>query len=307
MSRSSTSTILPPLITVWVVWGSTYLAIAVLVQTLPPLLGNAMRFAIAAAIMAVALVAVKGPRVLAITGVQLRNSAIMGVTLLGVGIGTVSMGQRFVPSGIAALLISVTPLWIILFRLRAGDRPSRLTSAGVVLGMFGLGAMLLPGGTTSVAGGDGDVVVWSLVILAGSFSWAFFSWRSSSYALPANLLTTTFYEMLTAAIFLSIVGTVIGERIDPAAVSTGSWMSMGYLVLASLIAYSAYVWLIGHAPMSLVATYAYVNPVVAVFLGWLILSEPLTRDVVIGLTIVVGGVILVVTGERRPRIRPTST
>lgn len=307
MSRSSTSTILPPLITVWVVWGSTYLAIAVLVQTLPPLLGNAMRFAIAAAIMAIALVAVKGPRVLAITGVQLRNSAIMGVTLLGVGIGTVSMGQRFVPSGIAALLISVTPLWIILFRLRAGDRPSRLTSAGVVLGMFGLGAMLLPGGTTSVAGGDGDVVVWSLVILAGSFSWAFFSWRSSSYALPANLLTTTFYEMLTAAIFLSIVGTVIGERIDPAAVSTGSWMSMGYLVLASLIAYSAYVWLIGHAPMSLVATYAYVNPVVAVFLGWLILSEPLTRDVVIGLTIVVGGVILVVTGERRPRIRPTST
>lgn len=307
MSRSSTSTILPPLITVWVVWGSTYLAIAVLVQTLPPLLGNAMRFAIAAAIMAVALVAVKGPRVLAITGVQLRNSAIMGVTLLGVGIGTVSMGQRFVPSGIAALLISVTPLWIILFRLRAGDRPSRLTSAGVVLGMFGLGAMLLPGGTTSVAGGDGDVVVWSLVILAGSFSWAFFSWRSSSYALPANLLTTTFYEMLTAAIFLTIVGTVIGERIDPAAVSTGSWMSMGYLVLASLIAYSAYVWLIGHAPMSLVATYAYVNPVVAVFLGWLILSEPLTRDVVIGLTIVVGGVILVVTGERRPRIRPTST
>lgn len=307
VSRSSTSTILPPLITVWVVWGSTYLAIAVLVQTLPPLLGNAMRFAIAAAIMAIALVAVKGPRVLAITGVQLRNSAIMGVTLLGVGIGTVSMGQRFVPSGIAALLISVTPLWIILFRLRAGDRPSRLTSAGVVLGMFGLGAMLLPGGTTSVAGGDGDVVVWSLVILAGSFSWAFFSWRSSSYALPANLLTTTFYEMLTAAIFLSIVGTVIGERIDPAAVSTGSWMSMGYLVLASLIAYSAYVWLIGHAPMSLVATYAYVNPVVAVFLGWLILSEPLTRDVVIGLTIVVGGVILVVTGERRPRIRPTST
>lgn len=175
------------------------------------------------------------------------------------------------------------------------------------MGMFGLGAMLLPGGTTSVAGGDGDVVVWSLVILAGSFSWAFFSWRSSSYTLPANLLTTTFYEMLTAAIFLSIVGTVIGERIDPAAVSTGSWMSMGYLVLASLIAYSAYVWLIGHAPMSLVATYAYVNPVVAVFLGWLILSEPLTRDVVIGLTIVVGGVILVVTGERRPRIRPTST
>ena len=306
VSRASTSAVLPPLITVWLVWGSTYLAIAVLVQTLPPLLGNALRFAIAAAILAVALIAVKGPRVLAITGVQLRNSAIMGVTLLGIGIGTVSMGERFVPSGIAALLISVTPLWIILFRIRAGDRPSRLTSAGVVVGMVGLGAMLLPGGTTSIAGNDGDVVLWSIVILAGSFSWAFFSWRSSRYDLPSNLLTTTFYEMLTAAIFLSVVGVVIGERIDPATVSTASWMAVGYLVLASLIAYSAYVWLIGHAPMSLVATYAYVNPVVAVFLGWLILGEQLTIDVVIGLTIVVGGVVLVVTGERRRRVTPTS-
>ena len=307
MSRASTSVILPPLITVWVVWGSTYLAIAVLVQTLPPLLGNALRFVIAAAILAIALVAVKGPRVLAITGVQLRNSAVMGVMLLGVGIGTVAMGERFVPSGIAALLVSVTPLWIIVFRLRAGDRPSRLTSAGVVVGMIGLGAMLLPGGTTSIAGGDRDVLLWSIAILVGSFSWAFFSWRSSRYDLPANLLTTTFYEMLTAAIFLSVLGVLIGERMNPATVSTGSWIAVAYLVFASLVAYSAYVWLIGHAPMSLVATYAYVNPVVAVFLGWLILGEPLTRDVVIGLTIVVGGVILVVTGERRPKLSPTST
>ena len=307
MSRASTSVILPPLITVWVVWGSTYLAIAVLVQTLPPLLGNALRFVIAAAILAIALVAVKGPRVLAITGVQLRNSAVMGVMLLGVGIGTVAMGERFVPSGIAALLVSVTPLWIIVFRLRAGDRPSLLTSAGVVVGMIGLGAMLLPGGTTSIAGGDRDVLLWSIAILVGSFSWAFFSWRSSRYDLPANLLTTTFYEMLTAAIFLSVLGVLIGERMNPATVSTGSWIAVAYLVFASLVAYSAYVWLIGHAPMSLVATYAYVNPVVAVFLGWLILGEPLTRDVVIGLTIVVGGVILVVTGERRPKLSPTST
>lgn len=307
VSRASTSAVLPPLLTVWIVWGSTYLAIAVLVQTLPPLLGNALRFGIATAILGLALIALKGPRVLAITGVQLRNSAIMGVTLLGVGIGTVSMGERYVPSGIAALLVSVTPLWIILFRLRAGDRPSRLTSAGVVVGMLGLGAMLLPGGTVSIAGGDDDVVLWSIAILAGSFSWALFSWRSSRYDLPANLLTTTFYEMLTASLFLAVVGVVIGERIDPAAVSTGSWMAVAYLVLASLVAYSAYVWLIGHAPMSLVATYAYVNPLVAVSLGWLILGEPLTRDVLIGLTIVVGGVILVVTGERRPRLSATST
>lgn len=307
VSRAATSAILPPLITVWLVWGSTYLAIAVLVQTLPPLIGNALRFSIAALILAVVLVLVKGPRVLAITRAQLWNSTIMGVTLLGVGIGTVSMAERYVPSGIAALLVSVTPLWIIMFRLRAGDRPSRLTLAGVVVGMLGLVAMLIPGGTASLSGSDGDAVLWSIVILVGSFSWALFSWRSSSYDLPRNLLTTTFYEMFTASIFLTVVGLLIGERFDPRDVSNASWMAVGFLVLASLIAYSAYVWLIGHAPMSLVATYAYVNPIVAVFLGWLILGEPLTRDVLIGLTIVVGGVVLVVSGERRPRLSSTST
>ena len=302
VSRASTAAIAPPLISLWIIWGSTYLGIAVLVQTLPGLLANGLRFLIATAILGIGLVLFKGPRVLVITGSQFKGAAIMGVALLGVGIGTVSMAERFVPSGIAALLVSVMPLWIIIFRVRAGDRPSRLTIAGVAVGMGGLIAMLLPGGTTAVAGTDSDVVRWSLAIMVSSFIWAYFSWRSTSFDLPADPLATTFYEMLVAGVFLSLVGLVLGERIDASQVSTDSWIALGYLVIASLIAYTAYVWLLNNAPMSLVATYAYINPVVAVFLGWLIAGEPITRDVLIGLTIVVGGVVLVVTGERRPTL-----
>jgi drug/metabolite transporter (DMT)-like permease len=226
----------------------------------------------------------------------------MGIALLGIGIGTVSMAERFVPSGIAALLVSVMPLWIIIFRLRAGDRPSKLTLAGVAVGLTGLAAMLLPGGTEPVDGGDGDVVRWSLAIMVSSFIWAYFSWRSSGFELPRNPLTTTFYEMTVAGVFLTIVGLIYGQRIDLTTASTASWVALGYLVVASLVAYTAYVWLLGNAPMSLVATYAYVNPVVAVFLGWLVVGEPITLDVLIGVTIVVGGVVLVVSGERRPTL-----
>lgn len=302
---ASAAQIAPRLLSVWVIWGSTYLGIAVLVQSLPPLLANGIRFFIAAAILGGTLVVTRGWRVLAVTKRQFRGAATMGIALLGVGIGTVSMAERFVPSGVVALLVSIMPLWIILFRFRAGERPSRLTLAGVAVGMGGLVAMLWPGGTDPVAGGDGDVVRWTLAIMVSSFVWAYFSWRSARFDLPKDPLVTTTYEMFVAGAFLSVVGLVTGQRLDIAASTTASWIALAYLVVASLIAYTAYVWLLGNAPMSLVATYAYVNPVVAVFLGWLIVGESITRDVVIGVTIVVGGVVLVVTGERRRTVVPT--
>lgn len=302
VQSASAAAIAPRLISVWIIWGSTYLGLAVLVQTLPALVGNGVRFLIAACILGLALVVLRGPRVLAISRRQFRGAATMGAALLGVGIGTVSMAERFVPSGIAALIVSVMPLWIILFRFRAGDRPSRLTLAGVALGMSGLIAMLLPGGTTPVDGNDSDVVRWTLAIMVSSFIWAYFSWRSTGFELPENPLTTTFYEMAVAGVILTAVGLALGQRIDVTTASTSSWIALGYLVVASLIAYTAYVWLLGHARMSLVATYAYVNPVVAVFLGWLVVGEPITRDVLIGLTIVVGGVVLVISGERQPTL-----
>ena len=294
------SAIAPRLLAVWMVWGSTYLGLAVLVRTLPPLLANGMRFLIASLILAALISVLRGPGSLRVTLRQLRGAATLGVALLGVGIGTVSMAERFVPSGIAALLVSVMPLWIILFRFSAGDRPSRLTLAGIFIGIGGLVAMMLPGGTHPIAGDESDVIWWMVAILCSSFCWAFFSWRSTKFTLPKDPLTTSVYEMAAAGLVLTIVGSLMGQRIDPTTVSRSSWIALVYLIAASIIAYTAYVWLLDNAPISLVATYAYVNPVVAVFLGWLIVGEPITLDVIIGLTIVVGGVILVVSGERKP-------
>jgi drug/metabolite transporter (DMT)-like permease len=228
----------------------------------------------------------------------------MGISILGLSIGILTLAQQYVPSGIAALIVSVMPLWIIFFRLRAGDRPSRLTSLGVGIGLIGLILMLLPGGTTSVSGASTtEVAIWSIAIAFGSFSWAFFSYRSTSYEQPKEPMTTAVIELATAGVFLVVVGAIIGERWDFGVITTESWMGWWFLVVASALAYSAFVWLLNNAPMSLVSTYAYVNPVVAVILGLVILNEAITSDVIIGLSIVVGGVALVVTGERRTRLR----
>jgi len=296
------SRVAPPLITLWILWGSTYLGIALVVQTMPPILANGLRFLAATAVLALVVVLTRGIGVLRVTMSQLRATIVMGVMLLGVGIGTLSLAQRYVPSGIAALIVAAMPLWIVIFRFRAGDRPSRLTLAGVAVGIIGLTLMLLPGGTTPVSGSDRDVFLWCLAITVSSFLWALFSWRSTRYDLPANPLTTTIYELLSAGVVLTVLGLVIGERVDASQFSAASWWGWGFLVFASVVAYVCYVWLLNNAAMSLVSTYAYVNPVVAVFLGWLIIGEPISRDVIIGLTVVVGGVVLVVSGERR---RPT--
>ena len=297
--------ILVPLITLWIVWGSTYMGIGLMVKTMPPLLGTGTRFLTASALLAVVVLILRGPRVFFVTAAQFRGAVFMGASILGLGIGILSLAQRYVPSGIAALIVSVMPLWIIFFRFRAGDRPSRLTLFGVGIGLLGLVLMLLPGGTQPQGGaGPTQVTIWSIAIAVGSFFWAFFSWRSTRYEQPKDLLVTTVIELLTAGFVLTILSLITGDRWDGAKYSTESWIGWGALVLASAIAYAAYVWLLSNAPMSLVSTYAYVNPVIAVLLGFLVLSEPLTSDVVLGLTIVIGGVVLVVSGERRPKLVP---
>lgn len=290
-----------PLVALWLVWGSTYLAIAVASQSLPPLLSGAVRFLAAAAILGIVLALAKGLSIFRVTRSEFAYSGLMGVMLLSVGIGIVSLAEQRIPSGVAALLVSVNALWVVLLRVRAGQRLSRLTMAGVAVGLIGLAFMLLPGGTAVVAGTDLEVVLWSAAVLVGAFSWAFFSFRSTGYTLPRNALVMTFYELIFASMALFGVGAAIGERLDFTVVTQSSWVALAWLILASLIGYSAYGWLLNKAPLSLVSTYAYVNPVVAVLLGTLILSEPLTRDVVIGLTVVLGGVILVINGERRTR------
>jgi len=295
------STVIPPLITLWIVWGSTYMGVALVVQSMPPLVGAGTRFLAATTLLALVVAAFRGFSAFRMSRAQFRGAAFMGVVILGIGIGMVSLAERYVPSSIAALVVSVVPLWIIIFRVHAGDRPSRLTLTGVAVGLVGLALMLLPGGTEAVGDANAtEVALWTFGIACGSFSWAFFSWRSTRYAQPENPLVTSVIQMFSAGIALTAAGFIIGETWDSSTFTASSWRGWIFLVFASAIAYSAYVWLIGHAPMSLVSTYAYVNPVIAVLLGFFILKESITTDVVLGLTIVVGGVVLVVSGERRP-------
>ncbi len=288
----------------WIIWGSTYMGIALMVKSMQPLLGTGSRFITASLVLGTIVLLVKGPSAFHVNRAQFRGAAFMGVSILGISIGILALAQRYVPSGIAALIVSVMPLWIIFFRLRAGDRPSRLTSLGVGVGLIGLLLMLLPGGTTPANGASTtQVALWSIAIACGSFSWAFFSYRSTRYEQPKEPLTTAVIELATAGIFLFVAGLLIGERWDFGVITAESWVGWWFLVAASAVAYGAFVWLLNNAPMSLVSTYAYVNPVVAVILGLVILNEALTSDVIVGLSIVVGGVVLVVTGERRTRLR----
>jgi drug/metabolite transporter (DMT)-like permease len=216
------------------------------------------------------------------------------VLLLAGGNGGVVLGELTVPSGLAALLVAMVPVWLILLRTVSGSRPRAMTWIGVLVGFIGLGVLVLPGG------GAGGTTAGVLYIVGATISWSVGSFMSQRMPMPANPFAASVWEMLAGAIALLAIGLARGERPDDFGAASGSsWFALGYLVVfGSIVAYSAYVWLLQNAPISLVSTYAYVNPVVAVFLGALILSEPITGAIIAGGAIVVIGVALVVRAER---------
>ena len=288
------------LIVVWIVWGSTYIAILFATESIPPFLAMGTRFFTAFLIMLLLTGLLRGWAALRVTGREFASAAFMGVALLGVGLGTVGLAKDYVPTGVMALIIASTPLTIVLWRMGTGDRPARITLIGVVVGLAGIGWMLLPGGTKPVSGTDGDVVFWSVMVLISSTIWATTSFFSARLPKPRDSFALTTYELLSGGVALIIVGLVVGERIDLGQITARSWGGWFFLVTAgSVLAFSSFTWLINNAPISLASTYAYVNPAVAVALGLMLYAEAVTSDVVIGLTVVLTGVVLVVTGEAR--------
>ncbi len=283
--------------TVYVVWGSTYLAIRVAVETMPPLLFAGVRFLVAASIVGLILMARGGAGIFRVEGRRLATAAVVGVLLLVGGNGGVVLGEKTVASGIAALLVAIVPLWVVVLRASTGDRPTRRTVFGVLVGFAGLAILVLPGrnGETTTAGGIA-------LIIGATLAWSSGSIIAGRARMPANPFVATFYEMLAGGLVLVLAGLVAGETSDLelGAISGRSWLALIYLILmGSVAAFSAYVWLLHHAPISLVATYAYVNPVIAVLLGALILSEPITAAILAGGAVIVFGVMLVVSSERR--------
>ena len=283
---------------VYVVWGSTYLAIAYVVDTAPPLVSMGLRFGAAAVLLATYVAVRRGPAALRVSRRQLRSAAGVGLLLLLGGNGLVAVAEDgALPSGLAALLVAVIPLWVVVLRWLADDRPSALTVAGVALGFVGLAVLLLPGARPD------DVAVGAVAtVLVGALLWSVGSFYATRAELPEDGLTTTTLEMAAGSVGLLVVGTLRGERFDPSQVSASSWVALGYLVVfGSLVAFTAYAWLLTVAPVSQVSTYAYVNPVVAVALGAVLRDEDVTGLTVLGGAITVLAVAVVVREEGRRR------
>ncbi|MFJ3905918.1 EamA family transporter [Streptomyces sp. NPDC090025] len=281
---------------VYVVWGSTYLGIRIAVETLPPFLSAGMRFSAAGLILLAVIAAREGVGALKVSRRQLGSAVLVGVLLLVGGNGLVVLAETGIPSGLAALLIAVVPAWVVVFKALTGERPGVRGLAGVLLGLAGLAVLMLPGISGEVR--TSGVVL----VVVGTLMWSVGSFSSSRLPMPGNPFTASAYEMIAGGVGGFGVALARGEQhgFDVSAVSGRSWTALGYLVVfGSLIAFTAYAWLLHTAPISLVATYAYVNPVVAVALGSLVLDEALTWPIVLGGAIVVAGVWLIVSTERR--------
>jgi drug/metabolite transporter (DMT)-like permease len=286
------------LIVVYVVWGSTYLGIRVVVETMPPLLAAAARQVVAGLIIGAALLAQRGPGALRLSRAELRGSAFVGVALLLGGNGLVMLGERDVPSGLAALIIAVVPLWVVVLRLLFGERIRFGTLIGVAVGFAGVAVLVVPRGVTGSVPPLG-----MLLLIAAAASWAIGTYYSQRVALPRDPFVATAAQLVLGGLGLAIAGLVTGELglLQVAAFSDRSIVALVYLVtFGSILAYTAYTWLLQNAPVSKVATYAYVNPVVAIVLGWWVLGEDINPSMVVGGAMIVVAVGLVVRTESRP-------
>jgi drug/metabolite transporter (DMT)-like permease len=279
------------LATVYVIWGSTYLAIELAGETIPPLFAVGVRFLAAAALMFAFTAWRHGGAALRVSRRELASCVLIGALLPGAN-AILFIAERHVPTGLASLIIGAVPLWIVVFRTLSGDRPHRAALAGVVVGFGGLVLLVRP---------SGHAPLWSLlIVVCSSVMWATGSFLSGRLPMPRDSFAATSYEMLAGGAILLPIGLAtthphFGEF------SGRSIFGFFYLVtFGSVIGYTAYVWLLDNAPIGKVSTYAYVNPVVAIALGAIVLHESLTWSIAIGAVLVLACVALVVRTESVP-------
>jgi drug/metabolite transporter (DMT)-like permease len=276
---------------VYILWGSTYLAIHFAIQTLPPFLMAGARFLTAGSVLYL-IIRLRGGAAPSLR--HWRAAAIVGGMLLFIGNGGVVWSQQHVPSGVAALLVAIVPCWMVLIEwLRpGGSRPAVPVVAGLALGTAGIAILIGPD-----ALGGGRVNLWGAgALMIASLSWATGSIYSRGAALPASPMLATAMQMLAGGVCLTLFGLAVGEgaRMNLGAASLPSVLGLLYLIVfGSLIGYTAYIWLLQVSTPAKVATYAYVNPVVAVLLGWLVAGEALTGRMVLAAAVIVSGVALI--------------
>jgi len=283
---------------VYTLWGSTYLAIRLAIDTLPPFLMTGTRFTLAGLILFIWAV-LKGERFIPPLDLWRRALVIGGLLLLG-GNGGVVWSERYVATGLAALLVSTEPLWVVILNWAISrQRPNWKVLLGILIGLVGV-AMLVGDGLRSNGHSKWSLIAGG-VVLAAAFSWAAGSVYSNRRPLRVSTLMAAGMQMLAGGFLLLLLAVVTGDplRLN---LANASWTSIGaffyLLVFGSLVGFTAYSWLLNNVAPARAATYAYVNPVVAVLLGWLIANEPLTRQMIIAAAVIIGSVILITTFGR---------
>jgi drug/metabolite transporter (DMT)-like permease len=286
---------------VYIAWGSTYFAIKVAVRTLPPLLTAGTRFLAAAAILAGIVVLAR--RSLRVDRREALAAGAVGVALLTLGVGLVHVAETRIDSGVAAMIAGSVPLQFVVWRLAAGERVPRQTAIAAGVGLVGLALVVGPGGISG-----GAAAVGLLVMLVASISWSTGSFASRWARLPRDPVVATVYEMLGGGLVLVVVALAAGEAadVDAAALAPGPVAAWAYLaIVGSVLGFTTYVWLLDNAPISQVVTHQYVNPLVAVALGALLLEERPGPATLAGAVLIVGAV--VVTARREGRGAPEAT
>jgi drug/metabolite transporter (DMT)-like permease len=254
---------------VYVVWGSTYLGIKLAVRTLPPLLTAGTRFLAAAGILAAILLVAR--RSLRVERREALSAAGLGIALLALGVGLVHVAEQRIDSSVAAMIAGSVPLQIVVWRVLARDKVPAATGIAALVGLGGLALVVAPGGF-----GGGSAAIGLLVMLGASLAWSRGSFVSHRLSLPSDPFVATVYQMLGGGLVLVLAGLVSGEAssLDREAFQAGPLLAWAYLaVFGSVVGFSAYAWLLGNAPISQVVTHQYVNPLVAVALGALLLDE----------------------------------
>ena len=287
------------IVVLYLVWGSTYLAIRVAVVTIPAVLMSAMRFIPAGMILTIAMIASLRGRLVRPSLCEVRDASIVGFCLIGGGMGIVAWSEQTVPSGIAALLVALMPMWVGVFgRIAFGARMPSRAVAGTLIGLGGVA--LLAGPSIAAGGAEAPGL---LALLMSPMFWATGSLFAAKRAVqPKPALLATGIQMLAGGLLLTIVATLTGTAaaFNAAAVAPEAWLGLGYLIgVGSLVGYVTFAWLLGVAPLAHVTTYAYVNPVVAVALGALILGEPLEPRTLAAAAVIVLGVMLIVSASGR--------
>ncbi len=294
--HASRAQIVAAFASIYVIWGSTYLAIRYAVETIPPFIMGGVRFLISGAMLYLWARSRGAPRPMRL---HWRNAIIAGGFLLLGGNGAVVWAEQFVPSGLTALLVSILPFWLVIIEwIRPPRRrPSAAVLIGLVLGFVGIIVLVGP----SDVGGHGDVMpLGALVLILGSLSWAIGSFWSRDAQLPESGLLTTGMEMIGGGVLLLVVGTLAGEfsHLDIRGISNASAFGLLYLItFGSLVGFTSYIWLLDKVSPARLGTYAYVNPIVAVLLGWAIAGERLSIRTGVAAAIVICAVALITTAR----------